>query len=101
MFYVKRTNHTVIFHAHCGRCKRALQMKWVILNGENFNLKERQKQSYRSAKWNNLTKYRTGGIRRKRKEFNVISSNYNEDNTLNIRVHGSENQTKVLSLHLA
>jgi hypothetical protein len=37
-----------------------------------------------------LTKIIDRSTRRKWKDFNVISSNYNQDNTLNIRVHSAE-----------
>ncbi len=85
------TDHTVIFSTHIVDDVRELCHELAILNGGKILLRGTPKESIdqlegkiwvRIISRDQLDEYT--------QKFNVISTNYNQDNTLNIRVHSDE-----------
>lgn len=85
------TDHTVIFSTHIVDDVRELCHELAILNGGKILLRGSPKESIdqlegkiwvRIISRDQLDEYT--------QKFNVISTNYNQDNTLNIRVHSDE-----------
>nr|WP_297309354.1 ABC transporter ATP-binding protein [uncultured Flavobacterium sp.] len=85
------TNHTVIFSTHIVDDVRELCHELAILNGGNILYRGTPKEAEESLAgkiWMRI-------IEREEfdefaRNYNIISSNYNQDNTLNIRVHSDE-----------
>lgn len=85
------TNHTVIFSTHIVDDVRELCHELAILNGGNILYRGTPKvaeESLAGKIWMRI-------IEREEfdefaRNYNIISSNYNQDNTLNIRVHSDE-----------
>ena len=85
------TNHTVIFSTHIVDDVKELCTEMAILNGGkilNQNTPTAAVNELDSQIWTKIIE--RDDLENYEKEFNVISSNYNQDNTLNIRVHSTE-----------
>ncbi len=86
------TNHTVIFSTHIVDDVKELCHEMAILNGGKILNQTTPKAATEALKGQIWTKViAREALEENEKEFNVISSNYNQDNTLNIRVY---NQSK-------
>ncbi|MEZ7506788.1 ABC transporter ATP-binding protein [Flavobacterium sp. Arc2] len=84
------TNHTVIFSTHIVDDVKELCNEMAILNGGKILTQGTPKavtDALSGKIWTKIIERET--LEENENEFNVISSNYNEDNTLNIRVHSS------------
>lgn len=85
------TNHTVIFSTHIVDDVKELCNEIAILNGGKI-LTQGTPQSTTDALngqiWTKVIERE--GLEQYETDFNVISSNYNQDNSLNIRVYGKE-----------
>lgn len=85
------TNHTVIFSTHIVDDIKELCKEVAILNGGKILIQNTPKAATETLEGQIWTKTITREtLEQCEKEFNVISSNYNQDNTLNIRVHSTE-----------
>ncbi|MFQ3174725.1 MAG: ABC-type multidrug transport system ATPase subunit [Flavobacterium sp.] len=85
------TNHTVIFSTHIVDDVKELCNEMAILNGGKILTQGTPKSVTDALSGTIWTKViEREALEENEKEFNIISSNYNQDNTLNIRVHGSE-----------
>ena len=85
------TNHTVIFSTHIVDDVKELCTEMAILNGGkilNQNTPTAAVKELENQIWTKIIE--RDDLENYEKEFNVISSNYNQDNTLNIRVHNTE-----------
>jgi ABC-type multidrug transport system ATPase subunit len=94
------TNHTVIFSTHIVDDVKELCHEMAILNGGKILNQSTPKEATDALKGQIWTKIiEREALEQNEKEYNVISSNYNQDNTLNIRVHSAEkpNDTFVLA----
>lgn len=85
------TNHTVIFSTHIVDDVKELCHEMAILNGGKILNPSTPKEATDALKGQIWTKIITREtLEQNEKEFNIISSNYNQDNTLNIRVFSTE-----------
>ncbi len=85
------TNHTVIFSTHIVDDVKELCNEMAILNGGKILNQGTPKAATEALKGQIWTKViEREALEQHEKEFNVISSNYNQDNTLNIRVFSIE-----------
>ncbi len=85
------TNHTVIFSTHIVDDVKELCHEMAILNGGKILNQSTPKAATDALKGQIWTKIITREtLEENEKEFNIISSNYNQDNTLNIRVFSTE-----------
>jgi ABC-type multidrug transport system ATPase subunit len=85
------TNHTVIFSTHIVDDVKELCHQMAILNGGKILSHSTPKEATEALKGQIWTKVITReALEENEKEFNIISSNYNQDNTLNIRVFSTE-----------
>lgn len=85
------TNHTVIFSTHIVDDVKELCHEMAILNGGKILNQSTPKEATDALKGQIWTKIITREtLEQNEKEFNIISSNYNQDNTLNIRVFSTE-----------
>lgn len=85
------TNHTVIFSTHIVDDVKELCHEMAILNGGKILSRNTPKAATEALAGKIWTKViQREELEQNEKEFNVISSNYNQDNTLNIRVYSSE-----------
>ncbi len=85
------TNHTVIFSTHIVDDVKELCHEMAILNGGKILAQGTPEQAEERLKGQIWTKIITREeLEAYEKEFNVISSKYNQDNTLNIKVHSIE-----------
>ena len=85
------TNHTVIFSTHIVDDVKELCHEMAILNGGKILNQSTPKAATDALKGQIWTKIITREtLEQNEKEFNIISSNYNQDNTLNIRVFSTE-----------
>lgn len=85
------TNHTVIFSTHIVDDVKELCHEMAILNGGKILNQSTPKAATEALKGQIWTKViERELLEQHEKEFNVISSNYNQDNTLNIRVFSIE-----------
>ncbi|MGL2962526.1 ABC transporter ATP-binding protein [Flavobacterium sp. RSB2_4_14] len=85
------TNHTVIFSTHIVDDVKELCHEMAILNGGKILSHSTPKEATEALKGQIWTKVITREtLEENEKEFNIISSNYNQDNTLNIRVFQNE-----------
>jgi ABC-type multidrug transport system ATPase subunit len=85
------TNHTVIFSTHIVDDVKELCNEMAILNGGKIltqGTPQAVTDSLSGTIWTKVIEREA--LEENEKEFDVISSNYNQDNTLNIRVHSSE-----------
>lgn len=85
------TNHTVIFSTHIVDDVKELCNEIAILNGGKILTQGTPKaviDSLNGSIWTKIIEREV--LEQNEKDFNVISSNYNQDNTLNIRVHSAE-----------
>ncbi|WP_213521563.1 ABC transporter ATP-binding protein [Nonlabens sp.] len=85
------TNHIVIFSTHIVDDVKELCTDMAILNGGKILAQATPKQMVAALTgkiW--TTTVARDAIEQLQKDFNVISSNYNEDNTLNVRVFGEQ-----------
>ena len=85
------TNHTVIFSTHIVDDVKELCNEMAILNGGkilNQGTPKATTEALRGQIWTKIVERES--LEQHEKEFNVISSNYNQDNTLNIRVFSAE-----------
>ncbi|GAK89739.1 ABC transporter [Nonlabens ulvanivorans] len=83
------TNHIVIFSTHIVDDVKELCTDMAILNGGKILAQATPKQMTAALAgkiW--TTTVDREGIEQMQQDFNVISSNYNEDNKLNVRVYG-------------
>lgn len=81
------TNHTVIFSTHIVDDVKELCHEMAILNGGKILSRNTPKGATETLAGQIWTKViQRDGLEQHEKTFNVISSNYNQDNTLNIRV---------------
>ncbi|PQJ30785.1 multidrug ABC transporter ATP-binding protein [Nonlabens arenilitoris] len=83
------TNHIVIFSTHIVDDVKELCTDMAILNGGKILAQATPKQMTAALAgkiW--TTTVERDGIEKMQQDFNVISSNYNEDNKLNVRVYG-------------
>jgi ABC-type multidrug transport system ATPase subunit len=82
------TNNTVIFSTHIVDDVKELCNEMAILNGGKILNQSTPKAATEELSGKIWTKIiDRDSLEQNEKEFNVISSNYNQDNTLNIRVH--------------
>lgn len=85
------TNNTVIFSTHIVDDVKELCHEMAILNGGKILNQSTPKAATEELSGQIWTKIiDRDSLEQNEKEFNVISSNYNQDNTLNIRVHSQE-----------
>ncbi|TDP60176.1 ABC transporter ATP-binding protein [Flavobacterium dankookense] len=85
------TNHTVIFSTHIVDDVKELCTEVAILNGGKILTQNTPKAATEALEGQIWTKIiEREELEKYEKEVNVISSNYNQDNTLNIRVHSTE-----------
>jgi len=85
------TDHTVIFSTHIVDDVRELCHELAILNGGKILLRGTPKESIDQLEgkiWVRIIS--RDQLHEYTQKFNVISTNYNQDNTLNIRVHSDE-----------
>ena len=85
------TNHTVIFSTHIVDDVNELCNEIAILNGGKILTQGTPKavvEKLNGSIWTKVIEREF--LEQNELEFNVISSNYNQDNTLNIRVHSTE-----------
>nr|WP_321234232.1 ABC transporter ATP-binding protein [uncultured Psychroserpens sp.] len=85
------TNHIVIFSTHIVDDVKELCTDMAILNGGRILAQATPKQMTEALSdkiW--MTTIERDDIEEMQESFNVISSNYNEDNLLNVRVLGDE-----------
>ncbi len=83
------TNHIVIFSTHIVDDVKELCTDMAILNGGKILAQATPKEMTAALAgkiW--TTTVERDAIEQMQKDFNVISSNYNEDNMLNVRVYG-------------
>lgn len=92
------TNHTVIFSTHIVDDVKELCHEMAILNGGKILNQSTPKAATDALKGQIWTKIITREtLEENEKEFNIISSNYNQDNTLNIRVFSTEKPNESFS----
>lgn len=94
------TNHTVIFSTHIVDDVKELCNEMAILNGGKILTQGTPQAATAALQGQIWTKIiERDHLESHEKEFNVISSNYNQDNTLNIRAYSAEqpNESFVLS----
>jgi len=85
------TNHTVIFSTHIVDDVKELCNEMAILNGGKILNQSTPKAATEALDGQIWTKViERDALEQYEKEVNVISSNYNQDNTLNIRVFSVE-----------
>lgn len=85
------TNHTVIFSTHIVADVKEICTEVAVLNGGKILMHNTPTEAVRTLENQIWTKIITRDeLENYEKEFNVISSNYNQDNTLNIRVFSNE-----------
>jgi ABC-type multidrug transport system ATPase subunit len=85
------TNHTVIFSTHIVDDVKELCNEMAILNGGKILTQGTPKAATEALTGTIWTKViGREALEENEKDFNIISSNYNQDNTLNIRVHSSD-----------
>lgn len=85
------TNHTVIFSTHIVDDVKELCNEVAILNGGKILTKGTPTAVIATLQGTIWTKViDRESLEENEKKFNVISSNYNQDNTLNIRVQSTE-----------
>jgi ABC-type multidrug transport system ATPase subunit len=85
------TNHTVIFSTHIVDDVKELCNEIAILNGGKILTQGTPKaviETLNGSIWTKIIEREV--LEENEKQFNVISSNYNQDNTLNIRVHSAD-----------
>jgi ABC-type multidrug transport system ATPase subunit len=85
------TNHTVIFSTHIVDDVKELCHEMAILNGGKILTQSTPKAAADALQgqiWTRIIEREA--LDQYEKDFNIISSNYNQDNTLNIRVHNLE-----------
>jgi len=84
------TNSTVIFSTHIVEDVKELCNKMAILNGGRILKNTTPTEATAELKGQIWTKViQRDELEGMEAQYNVLSSNYNEDNSLNIRVHGS------------
>jgi ABC-type multidrug transport system ATPase subunit len=92
------TNHTVIFSTHIVDDVKELCNEVAILNGGKILTQNTPKAAAEALNGYIWTKSITRDeLEVHEKEWNVISSNYNQDNTLNIRVYHQERPNESFS----
>ncbi len=85
------TNNTVIFSTHIVDDVKELCNEMAILNGGKILTQNTPKGASDSLKGKIWTKViAREELEQNESQFNVISSNYNDDNTLNIKVYSDE-----------
>ncbi|MBA9073129.1 ABC-type multidrug transport system ATPase subunit [Flavobacterium gossypii] len=85
------TNHTVIFSTHIVDDVKELCHEMAILNGGKILAQGTPEQAEENLKGQIWTKIITREeLESYERDFNVISSKYNQDNTLNIKVYSAE-----------
>lgn len=85
------TNHVVIFSTHIVDDVKELCHEMAILNGGKILAQGTPEQAEANLKGQIWTKIITREeLEKYELDFNVISSKYNQDNTLNIKVHSVE-----------
>ena len=85
------TNTTVIFSTHIVEDVKELCNEMAILNGGRILKHTTPQEATKEIADTIWTKIITrDDLEENEKNFNILSSNYNQDNTLNIRVHASE-----------
>lgn len=85
------TNHIVIFSTHIVDDVKELCTDMAIMNGGRILSHHTPKEAFTALKGQIWTKViERDELESYEKQFKVISSNFNQDNTLNIRVHGNE-----------
>ncbi|MDP5106109.1 MAG: ATP-binding cassette domain-containing protein [Polaribacter sp.] len=85
------TNCTVIFSTHIVEDVKELCNEMAILNGGkilNHTTPQEATKQIEGTIWKKIINRED--LEENEKMFNILSSNYNQDNTLNIRVHASE-----------
>ena len=85
------TNTTVIFSTHIVEDVKALCNEMAILNGGRIlkhTIPQEATKEIANTIWTKIIS--RDDLEENEKKFNVLSSNYNQDNTLNIRVHALE-----------
>lgn len=85
------TNHTVIFSTHIVDDVKELCHEMAILNGGKILTQSTPKAAADALQgqiWTRIIDREA--LDQYEKDFNIISSNYNQDNTLNIRVHSAQ-----------
>lgn len=85
------TNHIVIFSTHIVDDVKELCTDMAIMNGGRILSHHTPKEAVQALKGQIWTKViERDELEAYEEQFNIISSNFNQDNTLNIRVHGME-----------
>ncbi|MEE9408498.1 MAG: ATP-binding cassette domain-containing protein [Polaribacter sp.] len=85
------TNCTVIFSTHIVEDVKELCNEMAILNGGKILKHTTPLQATKEIENTIWTKViERDDLEENEKNFNILSSNYNQDNTLNIRVHATE-----------
>lgn len=85
------TNCTVIFSTHIVEDVKELCNEMAILNGGkilNHTTPQEATKKIEGTMWTKVIEREE--LDENEKNFNILSSNYNQDNTLNIRVHATE-----------
>lgn len=85
------TNHIVIFSTHIVDDVKELCTDMAIMNGGRILSHHTPKEAVQALKGQIWTKViERDELETYEGQFNIISSNFNQDNTLNIRVHDTE-----------
>lgn len=93
------TNHTVIFSTHIVDDVKELCNEVAILNGGKILTKGTPTAVIAALQGTIWTKViDRESLEENEKKFNVISSNYNQDNTLNIRVQSIEQPDEAFAM---
>ncbi|MEX0719867.1 MAG: ABC transporter ATP-binding protein [Balneolaceae bacterium] len=85
------TNHIVIFSTHIVDDVKELCTDMAIMNGGKIlshHTPEKAVQALEGEIWTKIID--RNELEENEAKYNIISSSFNQDNTLNIRVHGSE-----------
>ena len=89
------TNCTVIFSTHIVEDVKELCNEMAILNGGKILKHTTPQEATQEIKGTIWTKtIERDDLEMEEKKFSILSSNYNQDNTLNIRVHSEEKPSK-------
>lgn len=93
------TNHIVIFSTHIVDDVKELCTDMAIMNGGRILSHHTPKEAVQALKGQIWTKViERDELEAYEEQFNIISSNFNQDNTLNIRVHGMEQPDETFQL---
>lgn len=92
------TNHIVIFSTHIVDDVKELCTDMAIMNGGKILSHHTPKEAVKALEGQIWTKIiERDDLEKNEAAYNIISSSFNQDNTLNIHVHGSEKPDETFS----